>query len=92
MTSSSALVGESFFGIDLKKIQTRWTRFRRRVSKRILLMDFDATSITLAEAQIQSEALTYSHVRRYPLPEEALERVVPGGRYPCPPGRGGAAP
>jgi Tfp pilus assembly PilM family ATPase len=77
MTSSSALVGESFFGIDLKKIQTRWTRFRRRVSKRILLMDFDATSITLAEAQIQSEALTYSHVRRYPLPEEALERGVP---------------
>jgi len=77
MTSSSALVGESFFGIDLKKIQTRWTRFRRRVSKRILLIDFDATSITVAEAQILSGAITFSHVRRYSAPEEALERGVP---------------
>jgi len=77
MTSSSALVGQSFFGIDLKKIQTRWIRFRRRVSKRILLIDFDATSITVSEMQILSEAITFNHVRRYSLPEDALERGVP---------------
>lgn len=63
--------------MDLKKIQARWMTFRRRVSKRVLLIDFDAASVTMAEAQIQSESVTFDHVRRYQLPEEALERGVP---------------
>ena len=77
MTSSTTLAGNTFFGMDLKKIQARWMKFRRRLSKRVLLIDFDSASVTMAEAQIQSETVTFDHVRRYQLPEEALERGVP---------------
>ena len=77
MTSSSTLAGNTFFGMDLKKIQARWMKFRRLLSKRVLLIDFDSASVTMAEAQIQSETVTFDHVRRYQLPEEALERGVP---------------
>ena len=74
---SSSLVGNTFFGMDLSRIQYRWMRFRRRVSKRVLLIDFDSTSVTMAEAQIQAETVSFDHVRRYQLPEDALERGVP---------------
>lgn len=77
MTSSKALVGDTFFGLDLKKAKAHFSAFRRRISKRILLIDFDSESITLAEAQIHTGALTLNHVRRYSLPDEALERGVP---------------
>jgi len=77
MTSSSTLAGNTFFGMDLTKIQAQWLRFRRRLSKRVLLIEFDSTSVTMAEAQIQAESVTFDHVRRYKLPEEALERGVP---------------
>lgn len=77
MTSSTALVGDTFFGLDLKKVKASFSGFRRRISKRVLLIDFDSASITMAEAQIHTGALTLEHVRRYPLPEEALERGVP---------------
>ncbi len=77
MTSSASLAGDSFFGIDLKQFKTRWERFRRRVSKRVLLIDFGTTSITLAEAQLQVDAISFGHVQRLKLPEDALERGVP---------------
>jgi len=77
MISSASLTGDTFFGIDLKQVKTRWQRFRRRVSKRILLIDFGTTSITLAEAQLQVDAISFDHVQRIKLPEDALERGVP---------------
>jgi Tfp pilus assembly PilM family ATPase len=77
MTSSSSFAGDTFFGIDLKQVKTRWQRFRRRVSKRLLLIDFGTTSITLAEAQLQVDAISFYHVQRFKLPEDALERGVP---------------
>ena len=77
MTSSASLAGDTFFGIDLKQVKTRWQRFRRRVSKRVLLIDFGTTSITLAEAQLQVDAISFDHVQRIKLPEDALERGVP---------------
>ena len=77
MTFTSSLAANTFFGLDLSKIQARWMRFRRRISTRVLLIDFESTSVTLAEAQFQPDAVSIDHVRRYTLPEDALERGVP---------------
>ncbi|NBY59335.1 MAG: hypothetical protein EBQ52_04070, partial [Synechococcaceae bacterium LLD_019] len=77
MTSSSSFVGDTFFGIDLKQLKVRWQLFRRRASKRVLLIDFGTTSINLAEAQIQFDTINFQHVQRVKLPEDALERGVP---------------
>ena len=77
MTSSSSFLGDTFFGIDLKQLKVRWQLFRRRASKRVLLIDFGSTSINLAEAQIQFDTINFQHVQRVKLPEDALERGVP---------------
>ena len=74
---TSSVVGDTFFGLDLKKLKQSLMGFRRSISKRILLIDFDVTSVTLAEAQVQEDAVSFAHVRRLSLPEEALERGVP---------------
>jgi len=74
---TSSVVGDTFFGLDLKKVKKSLMGFRRSISKRILLIDFDVTSVTLAEAQVQESAVSFAHVRRLSLPEEALERGVP---------------
>ena len=69
---TSSFVGDSFFGLDLKKIKSSLMGFRRSISKRILLLDFDVNSVTFAEAQVQEGAVSFAHVRRLSLPEEAL--------------------
>jgi Tfp pilus assembly PilM family ATPase len=71
------LVGNTFFGLDLGKLKQSWAGFRRRISKRVLLIDFDLKAITVAEVQVRNEAITVDHIRRYPLPAEALERGIP---------------
>ena len=77
MTSSSSFAGDTFFGIDLKQIKNYWARFSRKTSRRILLIDFGSTSITFAEARIQLDAISFDHVQRLKLPDDALERGVP---------------
>jgi len=74
---TSSLVGDTFFGLDLKKIKAHLFSFRRSVSKRILIIDFDCNALTLAEAQVQESAVNFAHVRRLSLPDEALERGAP---------------
>ena len=74
---TSSFVGDSFFGLDLGKVKKRLMGFRRSISKRILLLDFDATSLTFAEARVTEDVVSFSHVRRFPLPEDALERGLP---------------
>ena len=77
MTSSNSFAGDTFFGIDLKQIKNYWARLSRRTSRRVLLIDFGSTSITFAEANIQLDAISFDHVQRLKLPEDALERGVP---------------
>ena len=50
---------------------------RRRLSKRILLLEFSASGLCYAEATPSLDGIRFSHVSRVPLPEEALERGVP---------------
>ena len=74
---ATSLVGDTFFGLDLKAIKTALLGFRRSVSKRLLLLAFESGAVTLAEAQLQEGAVSFDHVRRIALPEDALERGVP---------------
>jgi len=75
MTTSS--VGNTFFGLDLSKIKSSLSQFRRRISKRVLLIEFGIASINFAEVQVHNGSITLDHIRRYSLPEEALERGIP---------------
>ena len=50
MTSSS-LVGESFFCIDLGQLWSRLQGMRRHVSKRVLLLEFAPDGLRVAEAR-----------------------------------------
>ena len=77
MTSSTSLVGTTFFGIDLRKLSERLQGMRRHVSKRVLLLEFDAASLRLAEARFSGGGLQVDHLTRFDLPEDALERGVP---------------
>ena len=76
MTSSS-LVGESFFGIDLGQLMARLQGMRRHVSKRVLLLEFAPDGLRVAEARFSGAGLQFDHLTFFPLPEEALERGVP---------------
>jgi Tfp pilus assembly PilM family ATPase len=73
----ASLVGDSFFGLDLSKLKAQFSQWRRRVSKRILLIEFGISSVNLAEVRVQNDVINLDHIRRYPLPEEALERGIP---------------
>ena len=76
MTSAS-FVGSTFFGIDLRKVSERLQGMRRQVSKRVLLIEFDRSSLRLGEARFLGGGLQVDHLTRFELPEDALERGVP---------------
>ena len=76
MTASS-LVGTTFFGLDISQLGTQLMSVRRRLSKRLLLLEFSASGLRYAEAAPSLDGIRFSHVSRVPLPEEALERGVP---------------
>ena len=75
--TSSPLVGESFFGIDLRQLAARIQGMRRHVSKRVLLLEFASEGLRVTEARFSGSGLQYDHLTVVPLPEEALERGVP---------------
>ena len=75
--TSSPLVGDSFFGIDLRQLMARLQGMRRHVSKRVLLLEFASEGLRVAEARFSGAGLQYDHLTVFPLPEEALERGVP---------------
>ena len=75
--TSTPLVGNSFFGIDMSQLMTRLQGLRRYVSKRVLLLEFSSEGLVVAEARFSGAGLQYDHLTIFPLPEEALERGVP---------------
>ena len=76
MTSSN-LIGSTFFGIDISSWADLFLTFRRRISKRVLLLEFRDNSIYLAEASLAGSDLQLQHISQLKLPEDALDRGVP---------------
>ena len=75
--TASPLVGNTFFGLDISQLGRQLISVRRRLSKRLLLLEFSASGLRFAEASPSVDGIGFSHVSRVSLPEEALERGVP---------------
>lgn len=73
----ASVVGQTFFGLDLAQIKSSFSQLRRRISKRVLLIECGITSINLAEVKVHDGSISMDHIRRYALPEEAMERGIP---------------
>lgn len=71
------MVGATFFGLDISQFTTRLLSLRRRISKRVLLLEFGPDSLLLAEATLTQLGVKLSHVSAFALPPEALDRGVP---------------
>ena len=75
--TSTPLVGTTFFGLDIGQLTTQLISVRRRLSKRLLLLEFSASGLRYAEAAPSFDGIRFSHISRVTLPDEALERGVP---------------
>ena len=75
--TATPLVGTTFFGLDISQLVAQLMSVRRRLSKRLLLLEFSASGLRYAEAAPSLDGIRLSHISLVPLPEEALERGVP---------------
>ena len=71
------MVGSTFFGLDISQLSTQLLSLRRRVSKRVLVLEFGPDFLLLAEATLTQNGVQLSHVSSLNLPPEALDRGVP---------------
>jgi hypothetical protein len=76
MTNSS-VVGSSFFGVDISGIGDQWTSWIRRLSKRVLLLEFGNDFLRLSETCVTPNGIQLNHISLVKLPPEAFERGVP---------------
>ena len=75
--TATPLVGTTFFGLDISQLGAQLMSVRRRLSKRLLLLEFSASGLRYAEASPSLDGIRLSHISSVSLPEEALERGVP---------------
>ena len=75
--TSSPIAGSTFFGLDISQLATSLLSIRRRISKRVLLLEFASDSLLLAEATLTQAGVKLDHVSSFPLPSGALDRGVP---------------
>ena len=75
--TATPMVGSTFFGLDISQFATRLLSMRRRISKRVLLLEFGPASLLVAEATLTQAGVQLSHVSSFSLPPEALDRGVP---------------
>ena len=75
--TATPMVGSTFFGLDISQFATRLLSMRRRISKRVLLLEFGPASLLMAEATLTQAGVQLSHVSSFSLPPEALDRGVP---------------
>ena len=48
--TSTPLVGNTFFGLDISQLGSKLMSVRRRLSKRLLLLEFSSSGLRYAEA------------------------------------------
>ena len=72
--SATPLVGNTFFGIDISQLGDQLLSIRRRISKRVLLLDFSQGALTLAGFATQQSSAQCVVIG---VTEEALDRGVP---------------
>ena len=75
--TATPVVGSTFFGLDISKLAARLLSIRRKISKRVLVLEFRSDSLLMAEATLTQLGVNLSHISSFPLPSEALDRGVP---------------
>jgi len=75
--TATPLVGSTFFGLDISQLAIRLLSIRRRISKRVLVLEFGSDVLLLAEATLTQSGVQLSHVSSFVLPPEALDRGIP---------------
>ena len=75
--TATPLVGSTFFGIDISQLGDQLMSMRRRVSKRVLVVEFGSDQLQLAEACLSQQGVQLNHISSVELPPEALDRGVP---------------
>ena len=75
--TATPIVGSTFFGLDVSQVATRLLSMRRRISKRVLMLEFGPDFLLLAEATLSQMGVKLSHVSSFALPPDALDRGVP---------------
>ena len=75
--TTTPVVGTTFFGLDVSRLSEQLLHLRRRVSKRVLLLEFAPGLLRLAEAVLTPDGVQLNHISKVSLPDEALDRCVP---------------
>ena len=75
--TATPMVGATFFGLDISQLSTWLLSLRRKISKRVLLLEFGPDFLLLAEATLTQHGVQLNHISSFSLPPEALDRGVP---------------
>ena len=75
--TETPMVGSTFFGLDISQLSARLLAIRRRISKRVLVVEFGLDFLLLAEATLTQAGVQLNHISSITLPPEALDRGVP---------------
>ena len=68
---------DTFFGLDISDTKKSFFSFRRKISKRYLLLEFGIDSLTYGEARVIKDQVYYSKINRVEIDKSAIERGTP---------------
>ena len=75
--SSTPLVGQTLFGINLGNLKDSIREIRRSISKRVLILEFQKSQLVYAEVKVSSDSFIITKLNKVDLPEDAVDRGVP---------------
>ena len=75
--SSTPVVGQTLFGINLGNLKDSIREIRRSISKRVLILEFQKSKLIYAEVKVSSNSLIITTLNKVDLPEDAVDRGVP---------------
>ena len=59
--TATPMVGSTFFGLDISQFAARLLSIRRKISKRVLVLEFGSDFLLLAEATLTHSGVQLSH-------------------------------
>ena len=68
---------DTFFGLDISDAKKSLVAFRRKISKRFLLLEFGVDCLTYGEAHVINEQVYYTKLNRVSIDQSAIERGTP---------------
>ena len=75
--TETPLVGNTLFGLDISQLGSQLMSVRRRLSKRLLLLEFSASGLRYAEAAPSLDGIRLSHISRCSCRKKLSNAVSP---------------